>query len=98
MKIGTIEKGIAVPTGREGKYDWLRRMEVGDSVVVQGEGEEKDVRARIVAAARRFGLAVVVQGIAGSDALRVWRSDKKVGKKRAKRAVKVADISESAGE
>ena len=74
MKIGSIVKDVPVPTGKGGKYEWLERMEVGDSVNVVIEESEIPAKVRngIAAAARRLGVKIVAQRDAAGE-LRVWR-------------------------
>ena len=62
-----IEKGFPIPTTRTGKWDWMDKLEVGDSFVVAA-GKIATIRS----AASRRGMKIRTRRHSSNE-YRVWR-------------------------
>jgi|TARA_R100000030_G_scaffold100452_1_gene93498 tartrate dehydratase beta subunit/fumarate hydratase class I family protein len=62
-----IEKGFPIPTTRTGKWDWMDKLEVGDSFVVAA-GKIATIRN----AASRRGMKIATRRHSSNE-YRVWR-------------------------
>lgn len=62
-----IERGIPIPTTRSGRWDWMDKLEVGDSFIVAA-GKIATIRN----AASRRGMKIATRRHSSNE-YRVWR-------------------------